>query len=194
MLTRRFLIFAAVAAGCLSGAFAQSQGQPIVGIQTVSRFYDEARIASVDSGARTATLAFVDGRQRTFEISPANTAFAAARVGEWVTLGIEDRVSFVLSGPDARPPRDRETMVAQGSVAGRSVIGVGAAQVVATRWVTGVDPAAGTISLVEPQGGPVRTYNVTTTEGREQLPRVKPGDNLTLVASQLAVVSIAPRR
>jgi len=34
---------------------------------------------------------------------------------------------------------------------------------------------------------------VTTSEGREQLPRVKTGDYLTAIDSQVAVISIAPK-
>jgi hypothetical protein len=34
---------------------------------------------------------------------------------------------------------------------------------------------------------------VVTPEGREQLPRIKAGDYLTAIDSQVAVVSIAPR-
>jgi hypothetical protein len=33
----------------------------------------------------------------------------------------------------------------------------------------GVDPAANTITLANPASGPVRTYNVKTQAGREQL-------------------------
>jgi hypothetical protein len=39
----------------------------------------------------------------------------------------------------------------------------------------------------------VRTYNVTTQAGREQLPRVKVGDSLTAINDQVVVVSIAPK-
>jgi hypothetical protein len=57
----------------------------------------------------------------------------------------------------------------------------------------GVNPAANTISLVNPAGGEVRTYNVTTQAGREQLPRVKVGDSLTAINTQVLVVSITPK-
>jgi hypothetical protein len=59
--------------------------------------------------------------------------------------------------------------------------------------VTAVNPSANTISLVNPSGGEVRTYNVTTAEGRAQLSRVKPGDSLTAINSSVAVVAITPK-
>jgi hypothetical protein len=39
----------------------------------------------------------------------------------------------------------------------------------------------------------VRTYNVTTAAGREQLPRVKVGDSLMAINTQVPVVSITPK-
>ena len=46
-------------------------------------------------------------------------------------------------------------------------------------WMVGVDPNAGTLTLVDPDSGPVRTFKATTQAGREQLARVKVGDGLT---------------
>ncbi len=65
--------------------------------------------------------------------------------------------------------------------------GVSASEAINNWWVVGVSPAANTISLVNPAGGAVRTYNVTTQVGQEQLPRVKVGD------TQVLVVSITPK-
>jgi hypothetical protein len=59
--------------------------------------------------------------------------------------------------------------------------------------VTAADPAAGKVSPVNPAGGAVRTYTVSTPEGREQLPRVKPGDYLTAIDKQVLIVSITPK-
>jgi len=56
----------------------------------------------------------------------------------------------------------------------------------------GVDPAANTITLVNRGGGEVRTYNVTSDMGRQQLARVKHGDNLTLIDSRVVVALITP--
>ena len=68
-----------------------------------------------------------------------------------------------------------------------------AGQAIATWWVTAVNPTAGTISLVNPAGGEIRTYNVSTAEGRAQLPRVKPGDSVTAINSSVAVIAITPK-
>ena len=119
--------------------------------------------------------------------------FAQAKVGDMVSVGFEDRLTFVLSGPNAKTPRDRDVSVTAAASAGQSMAGVQANQAIANWWVTGVDTAAGKIMLVNPAGGEVRAFSVTTPEGREQLPRVKTGDYLTAIDSQVAVVSITPK-
>ena len=184
----------AIAAGALlsaSGALAQSQ--PIVGISTVTTYSADARITAVDTNARTVTFTFPNGATSTRQVSPALTGFNASRVGQNVSVGFEDRLTFVLSGPNAKPPADRSLSVSATATMGKSGAGVSADQLVVSWWVTAVDVAAGTISLINPAGGEVRTYGVTTQAGRDQLPRVKPGDTLTAIDSQILVVSIAPR-
>ena len=54
--------------------------------------------------------------------------------------------------------------------------------------------AAARISLVNPAGGEVRTFGVSTAEARAQLPRIKNGDYLTAVDSTILVVSIVPKK
>jgi hypothetical protein len=64
---------------------------------------------------------------------------------------------------------------------------------IANWTIVGVDPGANTITLVNPGGGEVRTFDVTSDVGRQQLPRVKRGDSLTAINSQLVVASITPK-
>jgi hypothetical protein len=193
MLTRRILIAASVAGSMLITSQAFAQGQAIVGISTVTTYSAEARITAVDANARTVSLAFTNGATAVRQVSPSVANFAQAKVGDMVSLAFEDRLTFVLSGPNTKTPRDRDTNVTVAAGTGTSVAGASAGQAVANWWVTAVNPSAGTISLVNPGGGEVRTYNVTTPEGRAQLPRVKPGDSLTAINSSVAVVAITPK-
>jgi len=170
-----------------------AQGQPIVGISTVTTYSADARITAVDPAARTVSLAFTNGATAVRQVSPQVANFAQAKVGDMVSLAFEDRLTFVLSGPNTKTPGDRDTTVAVATGTGRSVAGAAAGQAIASWWVTAVNPSAGTISLVNPAGGEIRTYNVTTAEGRAQLPRVKPGDSVTAINSSVAVVSITPK-
>ena len=193
MFNRRFVIGATLAGSMLFAATAFAQGQPIVGISTVTTYSADARITAVDPAARTVTLAFTNGATAVRQVSPSVANFAQTKVGDNVSLAFEDRLTFVLSGPNTKTPSDRDTTVTVAAGTGTSVAGASAGQAVANWWVTAVNPTAGTISLINPGGGEVRTYNVTTPEGRAQLPRVKPGDSVTAINSSVAVIAITPK-
>jgi hypothetical protein len=193
MLDRRSLITVALAAPALAGGNAFAQDQAIVGIQTVTTYSADARITAVDPNARTVTVTYPDGAVRTHNVSPAVANFANTRVGDMLSIGFEETLTFVLSGPNTPTPRDRNTSVTAAASMGQSAAGVSASTTIANWWVVSVDPGAGKISLVNPGSGPVRTYSVTTPASREQLPRVKPGDSVTVINDQLVVVSITPK-
>jgi len=186
-----------MAAGLLSSALvvapAFAQGQAIVGIQTQSNYFVDGRITAVDPTARSVTIVPPDGTPRTLSVSTAAANLASTKVGDNVALNIDETRTFVLSGPNTRTPQSGSAGVAAAVGTDQGVAGAGASQSVANWWVTAVDPRANTITLVNPGGGAVRTYNVTTPAGREQLPRVKPGDGLTEINNRVAVVLITPK-
>jgi hypothetical protein len=193
VLNRRALMAIAIVVPTLAPAVIRAQDQATVGLQTVTTYSADARITAVDAANRTVTVTYPDGAVRTHTVSPAVANFGATRIGDMVTIAFEDRMSFVLSDRKTPTPPNRDiSAVATGS-AGQSVGGVSASQVVGTWWVVGVNPAANTITLVNPASGPVRTYNVPTQAGRDQLSRVQVGDSLTAINTQLLAVSITPR-
>jgi hypothetical protein len=194
MFNRRFLMVTAFAGSLFAtgNAFAQKD-QAIVGIQTVTIYSADVRITAVDPNARTVTVAYPDGAVRTHTVSPAVANFSSTRIGDNVSIGFEERLTFVLSPPGVKTPRDRRLNVSAAASAGQSAMGISANQSIGNWWVVSVDPAANTIALVNPQSGPVRTYKVESQAGREQLPRVKVGDSLTAINDQILVVSITPK-
>jgi hypothetical protein len=177
----------------LAPAALHAQNQAIVGLQTVTTYSADVRITAVDPNARTVTVTYPDGAVRTHTVSPAVANFGAARVGDMVSIAFEDRMSFVLSDRKTPTPPNRDVSVVGTAAAGQNLTGVSASQAVATWWVVGVNPAANTITLVNPASGPVRTYSVTTQAGRDQLSRVTVGDSLTAINSQLLAVAITPK-
>jgi hypothetical protein len=194
MIGRRYLIAGTFAGAGLAAAGNALAQQATVGIQTVTTYSVDARITAVDPAARTVSLAFTNGATATRNVSQAVADFGARKVGDMVSVGFEDTLTFVLSGPNVATPRNRDTSVtATASATGMGAAGVSASESIGNWWVVGVNPAANTISLVNPAGGEVRTYNVTTQAGREQLPRVKVGDSLTAINTQVLVVSITPK-
>ena len=193
MLNRRFLVATVLSFCAAAGGAGVAQGQPVVGIQTITSYYSDGRITAVDPTARTVTVTFPNGATRTHNVSPAVANFSATRIGDTVTVGFEDRLTFVLSGSNSSMPRESNDVAAGAITRGQRVAGIGAAETIRNWWVVGVDPTAGTLTLVDPSSGPLRTFKVTTQAGREQLPRVKVGDGLTAINNQVLVISIGPR-
>jgi hypothetical protein len=177
----------------LAARHALAQGQAIVGIQTVTTYNADVRITAVDPSARTVTVTYPDGAQRVVNVGAGVANFSATRVGDNVTINFEDTRTFVLSGRNTPVPGQRDTTVAAAASMGQNIAGVAASKSITNWWVVGVNPAANTITLVSPNSGPVRTFNVTSQAGREQLPRVKVGDSLTDINSSLLAVSITPK-
>lgn len=197
MFTKRFLIAAAfagtlAATGAMAGtAFAQSQ--PIVGISTVTTSSVDATITAIDPAKRTVTFTGPAGRSLTANVG-SGVKMDTSKVGDTVSAAFENKLTFVLSGPNATTPRDRDLNVTAAASSGNRAAGVMADQTVANWWVTGVNASAGTISVVNPAGGEVQTYSAATAEGRAQLPRVKTGDKLTAIDTSVLVVAITPKK
>jgi hypothetical protein len=193
MFTRRSSITIALVSSALAATPAFAQDQATVGIQTTTNYSIDGRITAVDAIARTVTITAADGAARTLNVSPAAANLASTKVGDNVSLIVEDTRTFVLSGPNVKTPRPGSATVGAAVGTGQGVAGAAVTQSIANWWVTAVNPAANTITLVSPNSGPVRTYNVTNPASQQQLSRVKPGDSLTDINSRLAVVSITPR-
>jgi len=193
MLSRRSLIAVALAGSALTGAQSFAQDQAIVGIQSTTRYSLEGRIAAVDTNARTVTIASADGTSRMLNVSPMAANISTTKVGDNVVLGIEDARTFVLSGSNTPTPGSGAGSVTGAVETNQGVAGARVSKSIANWWVVGVNPAANNITLVNPGGGEVRTYDVTSEMGRQQLPRVKPGDGLTMIDSRVAVASITPK-
>lgn len=194
---RRLIALAFAGSLAVAGsAFAQSAPgtTPIVGLSTVTTYSVDGRVTAIDPTTRMVTLTLPGGATVNHKASAAVQNLGVVKVGDQVFVGYEEKLSFVLSGPNAQPPRDRDNSVVVGASGPKAEAGVAASQTVANWWVVGVDAGAGTLSLVNPAGGQVRTYNVVTPEARAQLPRVKTGDYLTAVDSLILVVSITPRK
>jgi len=197
MLTKRFLIAAMLAGSIATTGVATSaayaQGQPIVGISTVVTYSIDATISAIDPARRTVTFTGPAGRSLTSSVGP-GVKMDTSKVGDRVSVAYEEKLSFVLSGPNTATPSSRDLSMTAAARTGTRAAGVMADQTVANWLVTGVNTSANTISLVNPNGCEVRTYNVTTPEGRAQLPRVKTGDRLTAIDTSVLVVSITPQK
>jgi VCBS repeat-containing protein len=187
------LIAVALAGSALAGGHASAQDQATVGIQTTTHYSIVGRIAAVDTSARTLTITSADGTNRMLNVSPMAANITSTKVGDNVEVGVEDTRTFVLSSPGVQTPAPGAASVAGAVETSQGVAGARASMSIGNWTVVSVNPAGNTITLVNPGGGEVRTYDVTTDAGRQQLPRVKQGDSLTQINSRLVVASITPK-
>ena len=193
MFNRRSLIAIVLAGSALAGGNAFAQGQATVGIQTTTHYSIVGRIAAVDTNARTLTITSADGTNRMLNVSPMAANITSTKVGDNVEVAVEDTRTFVLSSPGVKTPAPGAASAAVAVESSQGVDGARASMSIGNWTVVSVNPAGNTITLVNPGGGEVRTYDVTTDAGRQQLPRVKQGDSLTQLNSRLVVASITPK-
>jgi hypothetical protein len=193
MFTRRSLIGIALVSSAIAAMPVLAQDQATVGIQTTTQYSIVGRIAAVDTNARTLTITSADGTNRMLNVSPMAANITSTKVGDNVEVAIEDTRTFVLSSPGVQTPAPGAASAAAAVETSQGVAGARVSQSIGNWTVVSVNPAANTITLVNPGGGEVRTYDVTTDAGRQQLPRVKQGDSLTQINSRLVVASITPK-
>jgi hypothetical protein len=167
--------------------------RPITGISMTSSDSAEGQVTAINQGTRMVTLALTDGRTVSGKVSEIVQNLAQVKIGDRVAIAYEEKLSFVLSGPNAATPSDRMAVAAVGAGPGQKPSGGVASTAVVSWLVVSTNVAANKISLVNPNGGQIRTFDVLTPEGRAELPRVKPGDRLTVISTEIVVGAVTPK-
>ena len=197
----RTRIMSAAAAGLLAAlslfttgqawAQAASVNQPLGGISVTTRGSVEGTITAIDLPSRTVTVQTMDGRTVRGKVSDAVGGLETVKIGDRIVAAYEQKLSFVLSGPNAATPSDR--LSGTSVTTGGATLPTGAANLraVATWVVVNTNTTANTISMVDPGGGRIETFDVNNPDGRMMLPKVKPGDKLTasLIENVFAAVT-----
>jgi len=168
----------------------QSPSQPVAGLSMTSAESVDGQITSVDPKARMVTVALSDGRTVSGKVSEGVGGLDLVKPGDRVHAMFEETMSFVLSGPNTATPTNRAVAGIAASGPDRLPAGAIGSKSVSSWLVVATNVANNTISLVEPTGGQVHTFNVRTPEGRAALPRVKPGDKLTVVYTEFVFAGV----
>ena len=130
MIARNILAAAALAGSLAVAAPTFAQNQPIVGISTVTTYSIDATITTIDTTKRTITFTGPAGRSLTRNVGQ-GVNMTTSKVGDVVSIAFEDKLSFVVSGPNAKTPGDREPNVTTTAGGNRDAAGVMADQPVA---------------------------------------------------------------
>ncbi|MGE0226814.1 MAG: hypothetical protein AB7S57_26345 [Acetobacteraceae bacterium] len=171
-------------------ALAQAAG--MAGIGTSEMITAQATVTAVDLASRTVTLVGPQGNTLVLKVADAVANLPSVKPGAKVNVRYYTSAAYVLSPPGAKRPDDSLTAAGVRAAPGQTPGGAVGARLVVTGLVVGVDPAAYTIDLVNPAGGPVRSIPVVTPEGRRNLGLVKVGDTITAVMSEAVAIALDP--
>jgi hypothetical protein len=174
-------------------ASAQGGGQ-MEGVGETDTVSIRATVQAVDQSARTVTLVGPHGDTKTVKVGPEVKNLAQVKPGDIVIAAFRESVAYVIAPPGTQLPGDSLTAVAARALPGEKPAAVVAEKLVVTGLVVGVNAGANTVSVVDPQGGQVRTLNVKDPAYRSMLPSIKVGDTITAVISEAAVIAVEPAK
>jgi hypothetical protein len=174
------LLFGALTGGVQAQSGQSSAYQQASGIITVSSGSADGTITQVDVPSRSVTVATSDGRTVRGSVNPSVGGLELVKVGDQVTARYEEKLVFAVAPPHVATAPDRVDSIVVTSQGNELPAGVAAFEGTRTWTIVAADPAANTVTLVGTGGGQVRTYDVTSPEGRARLKQVKPGDKLTI--------------
>lgn len=171
---------------------AQAQKGEMTGVGQGETVEMTATVQSVDYAKRTVTLVGPDGAAKTMKVGNEVRNFSQIQPGDDFVVRYSEAVVYVIAPPGTKVPDDVIAAAVARAEPGEKPAGGVAERVVITGLVTAVDPAANTISLVDPSGGMVRTLTVKNPEYQKMLPSVSVGDTVTAVISEALVASVTP--
>lgn len=171
---------------------AQAQKGEMTGVGQGETVEMTATVQSVDYAKRTVTLVGPDGAAKTMKVGNGVRNFSQIQPGDDLVVRYSEAAVYVIAPPGTKVPDDVIAAAVARAEPGEKPAGGVAERVVITGLVTAVDPAANTISLVDPSGGMVRTLTVKNPEYQKMLPSISVGDTITAALSQALVASVTP--
>jgi hypothetical protein len=161
------------------------QAVPRTGLTFPSTVTGRARIESIDTETRTVVFTLSDGRSFDAPFSDAVRNLDTIADGSMADVTYNQIVTILnlrQKGPGSKEAR-REAMDpnAPPNPAGRM-----------TLTVVAVDLAKNTVSLIEGDGGAVRTYAANTPAKQDLLKKTKVGDIVIALTTPLLVTAITP--
>lgn len=171
-------------------AWGQAAGMGGIGAsQTITA---RAKVQAIDLATREVTLVGPEGNVFTVHASDAVRNLDKVKVGDTVVATYYASIALVLSAPGAQVPDNQVNAALARAAKGQMPAGALGTKVVVTGTVVGVDLVNHTISLVNPSGGMVHTFDVTDPHRQAALKRVKVGDSLTAIGTEAFAIMLEP--
>jgi len=179
-------------AGLTTPVPAWGQASGIGGIGSSQTITARAKVQAIDLTTRDVTLIGPEGNVFTVRAGNAVRNLDKVKVGDTVVTTYYASIVLVLSAPGTQVPDNQVNVAAARAAKGQIPAGALGTKLVVTGTVVGVDLANHTISLVDPSGGQVHTFNVTDPQRQAALKRVKVGDSLTAIGTEAFAVALEP--
>ncbi|HEX4710093.1 hypothetical protein [Phenylobacterium sp.] len=146
-------------------------------------------VVSVDVPKRHVTLKRPNGENFTLQVSDQVRNLQALKPGDKINASYYGEMEIALVPPGKPLPVDTQRVVTARAKEGELPGGLIANHVTVTGAVVSVDKTKNLVKLVNPQGGEVHEFDVTSPEGRSMLQRLKPGDKITAYITEGLLIS-----
>jgi Cu/Ag efflux protein CusF len=146
-------------------------------------------VESVDVAKRHVTLKRPNGEHMTLQVSDQVRNLPSLKPGDKVQATYYSEMEIALAPPGKPLPVNTQRVVTARAKEGELPGGLVANHMTITGAVVGVDKTKNLVKVVNPQGGEVHEFNVTSPEGRAMLQRLKPGDKLTAYITEGLLIS-----
>jgi len=179
-------------AGLTAPVAAWGQASGMGGIGSSQTITARAKVQAIDIAAREVTLVGPEGNVFTLHAGDAVRNLDKVKVGDTVVATYYASIVLVLSAPGTQVPDNQVNAARARAAKGQMPAGALGTRVIVTGAVVGVDLVKHTISLVNPSGGLVHTFDVTDARQQAALKRVKVGDSLTAIGTEAFAVALEP--
>jgi hypothetical protein len=146
-------------------------------------------VVSFDPATRDLVVKTEAGETETIRVPEAARNAQNLKAGDRIKATYRLEAAFRISPHGAGTVENSQTMEATRAEHGALPGGRISNRMIVTGAVVGVDQAAHTVRLVNPQGGEVHTIYVPSAEGRAVLAKLKPGDKITAEISESLLIS-----
>jgi len=145
-----------------------------------------ARVTAIDQQTRRVTLERADGSEVTLVADDTVRNLPQVQVGDEVTASFYESLAYEVKKPGTATPGATVAEEAGRAKPGEKPVGAGARVTTIVATITGIDKAAGTVTLQGPTG------RATTVKARDprNLERVAIGDLVEITYSEAVAVSV----
>ncbi len=181
------LVAAVLAAGTILPVSAQVTAVPREGVAFSDTVTQRVKVETVDPDDRTIAFTTPDGQVLVLPVSPSAGNLANLADGSTANVTYSQIVTMLnlrQKGPGSKEARRDQMNVKPNKTdieAGRF-----------TLTVTAVDLPNNTVSVIEGDGGAVRTYKANTIAKQDMLKKIKVGDVVIGLTTPLMVTAVSP--